>query len=402
MVSSPRTLTTSNARSVRRVAQVECRLEANEHTGATLASLAPTARTPGRGPEGNPNKIIRSPAAAGLCENRPARPPFAALIPPRGRTQPLTNFPSHHSGNDVALHVQHRHGTARDRPGAGPHRLLHAGSNAFREAISKHRTIRGPKTPALPRAGFIAPSASVIGDVSIGEKSSVWYGAVLRGDVNSIRIGSQTNIQDNTVIHVAKTNVGGVAAPTIIGDRVTVGHNAILHACTVKDDAFIGMGATVMDGAVVESGAMVAAGALVTPGTVVPTGQLWAGAPAKFMREMTAEEKAFTVTSAETYAEVGAVHAAENDKSFEELEYDKAARRMARERDPDYDSHLGIEREVKVQVEPLSPALFFERADRSEHDRAIRPYFPRGDVVVPCAVIEPFVIDLTDFTHLFC
>ena len=227
------------------------------------------------------------------------------------------------------------------------------GSTAFREAISKHRTIMGiyEKTPALPRAGFIAPSASVIGDVSIGEKSSVWYGAVLRGDVNSIRIGAQTNIQDNTVIHVAKTNVGGVAAPTIIGDRVTVGHNAILHACTVKDDAFIGMGATVMDGAVVESGAMVAAGALVTPGTVVPTGQLWAGAPAKFMREMTAEEKAFTVTSAETYAEVGAVHAAENDKSFEELEYDKAARRMARERDPDYDSHLGIERsQVKVQV----------------------------------------------------
>ena len=131
------------------------------------------------------------------------------------------------------------------------------------------------------------------------------------------------------MIHVAKTNVGGVGS-TIIGDRVTVGHNAILHACTVKDDAFVGMGATVMDGAVVESGAMVAAGALVTPGTVVPTGQLWAGAPAKFMREMTAEEKAFTVTSAETYAEVGAVHAAENDKSFEELEYDKAARRMAR------------------------------------------------------------------------
>ena len=208
------------------------------------------------------------------------------------------------------------------------------GSNAFREAISKHRTIMGiyEKVPALPRAGFIAPSASVIGDVTIGEKSSVWYGAVLRGDVNSIRIGAQTNIQDNTVIHVAKTNVGGVA-------------------CTVKDDAFVGMGATVMDGAVVESGAMVAAGALVTPGTVVPTGQLWAGAPAKFMRDMTAEEKAFTATSAETYAEVGAVHAAENDKSFEELEYDKAARRMQRERDPDYDSHLGIERsQLKVQV----------------------------------------------------
>lgn len=227
------------------------------------------------------------------------------------------------------------------------------GSNAFREAISKHRTVLGiyEKVPSLPRAGFIAPSATVAGDVTIGEKSSIWYGAVLRGDVNAITIGEMTNIQDNTVIHVAKTNVGGKAAPTTIGSRVTVGHNAILHACTIQDDAFIGMGATVMDGAVVEKGGMVAAGALVTPGTVVPSGQLWAGAPAKFMREMTAEEKAFTTTSAETYAEVGAVHAEEAGKSFEAIEHDKAARAMARERSADYDSHLGITRaDVKVQV----------------------------------------------------
>ena len=239
-------------------------------------------------------------------------------------------------------------GQALDRVGCSMQ-----GSSAFRELISKHKTVRAvyDKTPVLPSLGFVAPSASVMGDVTIGERSSVWYGAVLRGDVNAIKIGADTNVQDNTVIHAAKTNVGGVAAPTVVGDRVTIGHNAILHACVVKDDAFIGMGATVMDGAVVEKGAMVAAGALVTPGVTVPSGELWAGAPARFMRAMTAEEKAFTATSAETYAEVGAVHAAENDKSFEELEYDKAARRMQRERDPDYDSHLGIERsQVKVQV----------------------------------------------------
>ena len=123
--------------------------------------------------------------------------------------------------------------------------------------------------------------------------------------------GADTNIQDNAVVHVAKTNVGGVAMPTIIGDRVTIGHNAILHACVVKDDAFVGMGATLMDGATVEKGAMVAAGALVTPGVTIPSGELWAGAPARFMRAMTAEEKAFTATSAATYAEVGGVHAAE-------------------------------------------------------------------------------------------
>jgi carbonic anhydrase/acetyltransferase-like protein (isoleucine patch superfamily) len=239
-------------------------------------------------------------------------------------------------------------GQALDRVGCSMQ-----GSSAFREIISKHRAVRSvyEKTPALPKQGFIAPSASVVGDVKIGERSSVWYGAVLRGDVNSISVGSQTNIQDNAVVHVAKTNVGGKSLPTVIGDRVTVGHNAVLHACVIEDDAFIGMGATVMDGAVVEKGAMVAAGALVTPGVVVPSGQLWAGAPARFMRDMTADEKAFTVTSAATYAEVADVHAAECGKSHLEIEHDRAAREMARERDADYDSHMGISRDqVKVQV----------------------------------------------------
>jgi len=146
-------------------------------------------------------------------------------------------------------------GQALDRVGCSMQ-----GSSAFRELISKHKTVRAvyDKTPALPSVGFVAPSASVMGDVVIGERSSVWYGAVLRGDVNRIRVGADTNIQDNAVVHVAKTNVGGVAMPTIIGDRVTIGHNAILHACVVKDDAFVGMGATLMDGATVEKGAMVA------------------------------------------------------------------------------------------------------------------------------------------------
>ena len=239
-------------------------------------------------------------------------------------------------------------GQALDRVGCSMQ-----GSSAFRELISKHKTVRAvyDKTPALPSVGFVAPSASVMGDVVIGERSSVWYGAVLRGDVNRIRVGADTNIQDNAVVHVAKTNVGGVAMPTIIGDRVTIGHNAILHACVVKDDAFVGMGATLMDGATVEKGAMVAAGALVTPGVTIPSGELWAGAPARFMRAMTAEEKAFTATSAATYVEVGGVHAAECGKSHEEIEHDRAAREMARERDADYDSHMGLSRDqVKVQV----------------------------------------------------
>ena len=140
-----------------------------------------------------------------------------------------------------------------------------------------HRAGHLRQGPLSPAPGGSSPSASVMGDVTIGEKSSIWYGAVLRGDVNGIVVGSHTNIQDNAVVHVAKTNVGGRESPTIIGDRVTVGHNAILHACTISDDAFVGMGATVMDGATLEKGSMVAAGALAHAGDRDPLGAALGG-----------------------------------------------------------------------------------------------------------------------------
>ncbi|CAI7900925.1 unnamed protein product [Closterium sp. NIES-53] len=204
------------------------------------------------------------------------------------------------------------------------------------------------KLPEVPANAFVAPSAAVIGDVQIGQRSSVWYNAILRGDVNSIRVGADTNIQDGCIVHVAKTNLAGKILPTIIGSRVTVGepavafratsshfpplaprpspsppghnavlhactvedeafvgiqsephcagvprvtselktplpsfsplippgHNAVLHACTVEDEAFVGIGATLLDGVVVESGAMVAAGALVVQNTRIPSGQV--------------------------------------------------------------------------------------------------------------------------------
>jgi len=150
--------------------------------------------------------------------------------------------------------------------------------------------------PTISPKAFIAPGAAVIGDVEIGEDSGVWFGCVIRGDVNIIRIGNRTNIQDGTTIHVTRKT-----GPTIIGSGVTVGHAVLLHACTLEDNCFIGMRATVMDGAVVESGAMVAAGALVTPGKRVPSGQLWAGSPAKYFRSLTAEDQAFFPVSAENY-----------------------------------------------------------------------------------------------------
>src|SRR5690606_27614238 len=123
------------------------------------------------------------------------------------------------------------------------------------------------------------------GDVTVGAETGIWFGCVLRGDVDRIRIGARTNIQDGTVVHVSHRD-----GPTVIGDEVTVGHLALLHACTLEDRSFVGMKACVMDGAVVESGAMVAAGALVTPGKRVPSGQLWAGSPARPMRDLTEAE----------------------------------------------------------------------------------------------------------------
>jgi carbonic anhydrase/acetyltransferase-like protein (isoleucine patch superfamily) len=140
------------------------------------------------------------------------------------------------------------------------------------------------KMPKVAPDAFIAPGAILIGDVEIGPKASVWYNCVLRGDVNYIRIGEGSNIQDGTVIHVDRLY------PTIVGRDCLVGHIAILHACTMEDGSFVGMKACVMDGCVVESGAMVAAGALVPPGRRILAKQLWAGVPAKHIRDLKPEE----------------------------------------------------------------------------------------------------------------
>ena len=159
--------------------------------------------------------------------------------------------------------------------------------------------------PSSSPDAFIAPSADVIGDVTIGSQSGIWFGCVLRGDVASIRIGEKTNIQDGTVVHVTR---GG--HPSIIGNGVTVGHGCILHACCLEDLSFVGMGATIMDDAIVESGAMVAAGALVTPGKYVKAGEIWAGNPAKFFRALTQEETDFISVSRDNYVKHACEYAA--------------------------------------------------------------------------------------------
>ena len=161
----------------------------------------------------------------------------------------------------------------------------------------------GGKTPRLGEGAFVAPSADLIGDVVIGERSTIWYGAVLRGDVESIRVGAETSIQDNTVIHVDSSGFG-----TVVGDRVTVGHSVVLHGCTVGDDALIGIGAIVLNGAEVGPGAMIGAGSLVTPGTKVPPGMLALGSPARVKRPLTEEEKHHIRLGVERYVKLGREH----------------------------------------------------------------------------------------------
>ena len=156
--------------------------------------------------------------------------------------------------------------------------------------------------PTIAEDAWIAPTASVIGDVRLGTRSSVWFGCVLRGDTNSITVGARSNVQDGTVVHV---NAGPEWA-CVIGDDVTIGHAAIVHACRLHHRAFVGMGATVLDGAVIEEGGMLAAGALLTPGKRIGRQELWAGVPARKLRDMPDEERAGLDHNAAHYVELAA------------------------------------------------------------------------------------------------
>ena len=147
--------------------------------------------------------------------------------------------------------------------------------------ILEHKGI----TPQLDTSVFVAPNACVIGDVQVGENSSLWFNVIVRGDVNFIRIGSRTNIQDGSVIHVTRKT-----HPTVIGDDVTVGHSVTLHGCTVHDGSLIGIRAIVLDGAVIGASSLVAAGSVVAPGTQIPPRSLVMGSPARVKRVLTEDE----------------------------------------------------------------------------------------------------------------
>ncbi|GBF49778.1 carbonic anhydrase/acetyltransferase [Leptospira ryugenii] len=152
------------------------------------------------------------------------------------------------------------------------------------------------KTPLIADSAWIAPSADILGDVSIGEESSIWFQCVLRGDVNYIRIGKHVNIQDHTLVHVSRN-----LYPVLIGDYVSIGHSAVIHACTLKDHSFVGMGATVMDDVELGEWSFVGAGALVPPGKKIPPGVLLMGSPAKIVRDISDKEREIITRTSENY-----------------------------------------------------------------------------------------------------
>ena len=170
----------------------------------------------------------------------------------------------------------------------------------LKERLARHLG----KKPDIAQAAFVAPGATVVGDVKLGRWSSVWYGAVLRGDIHSIEIGEGSNVQDGTVVHLADDY--GVK----VGNYTTIGHSAIIHACTIGDECLIGMGATILDGAVIGDHCIVGANSLVTQRFVAPAGSMILGSPAKVVRPLKESELLGLRAWAEKYVEVAKAHAA--------------------------------------------------------------------------------------------
>ena len=170
-------------------------------------------------------------------------------------------------------------------------------------------------TPQIDPSAFIAPGCRIIGNVQIGPGASVWYNCVLRADVNFIRIGARSNVQDGAVIHCDSAEGGLSGTPTIIEDDALVGHMAMLHGCTIRTGALVGLGAIVMDGCVIERNAMLAAGGMLTPGKVIPTGQMWGGSPARFMRELDENWSIGNQMAVSHYVQNGIAHKSAVDAS---------------------------------------------------------------------------------------
>lgn len=213
-------------------------------------------------------------------------------------------------------------------------------------------------TPKVdPLTAFVAPNASIIGDVTLSKNSSIWYGATVRGDVHKVTIGENTSVGDRAVVHVAKIQGD---FPCVIGNNVTIGPGAMVHAATLKDSVVVGPNAQVLDGATVEQNSIIAPGSVVTPGTTVDEGQFWSGSPAKMVRKVSAAELASTAEDTLETIELARIHAYETSKDLAQLVKDDEAYEDATTRDPEYwqpDPNAKEEGDVLGQG---SPGLIFD------------------------------------------
>merc|ERR1711935_671725 len=237
----------------------------------------------------------------------------------------------------ATAHILRRMGARFEGVGLGMQ-----GELAFTETMGTHRAVSAYQgtVPIIGADSFVAPSSSVIGSVNVGAGSSVWYGAALRGDVNSITVGSNSHIGDRTVVHVASEagSVKGKAVNTSIGDGVSIGPLSVIHACTVANGAAIGGCSKLLDGCVVEAGAIVESGSLVSPGVTVPAGEVWGGVPARHLRNATAEDIAAAAAQLEDAATLSRVHNAECSKSWSQVHEEKIDAYEGQFKDPDYTS----------------------------------------------------------------
>ena len=172
--------------------------------------------------------------------------------------------------------------------------------------------------PSVRGVSFLAPSSTVVGDVTVGAKSSIWFKAILRGDVNKINIGNNVHIQDGVIVHVAKNGLKGVPIPTVIGNNVVVGANSLLHACSLAGNNIIGPNSQILDGSSLEENSILMPGSILTPGKTVGSGQLWGGVPAKFVRDLTPQEIASIVLEADEAYNLACSHDVEAKKPLAE------------------------------------------------------------------------------------
>uniref|UniRef100_A0A7S0ZIU8 Uncharacterized protein n=1 Tax=Timspurckia oligopyrenoides TaxID=708627 RepID=A0A7S0ZIU8_9RHOD len=264
-------------------------------------------------------------------------------------------------------------GQALERVGSKVQGLM-----SYEESLSIHKpilSIKNPNTltPNIPATVFVAPNASISGNVSVGEYSSIWYGAVLRGDVNSISVGDYSAIQDNSVIHSASDGVLGEHKKSkyesIIGSKCIVGFGCNIHGAKIHDEVKIGMGSIVLDGCEIESHSILGSGSLLTPGTKVGSMEYWEGSPAKFVRDLSAEEvDELIMKEIELYVQIASGHANENMKTWQDVEAQKLRHKLRSVRTEDFSSHtgtLGMEEELtEVRARNAEAEIKLQQLDK--------------------------------------